>query len=96
MIASLPVHKYVYVDSSYIRANGTGWEPSVWFGLVSMYARALGLNVLLECGAIYRSLPPHAVAFRKDQSRGQSQTHKCGIATATFNSTNMPTYVRPV
>jgi hypothetical protein len=66
VIASLPFHKYVYVDSSFIRTNGTGWEPAVWFGLVSQYGRAWGLNVLLECGAIYRSLPPHAVAFRKD------------------------------
>ena len=63
MIASLPHHKYVYVDSSYIRTNGTGWEPAVWFGLVSQYGRAWGLNVMLECGAVYRSLPPHAIAF---------------------------------
>jgi hypothetical protein len=65
VIASLPIHKYVYVDSSHIRTNGTGFEPAVWFGLVSMYGRAWGLNVLLECGAIYRSLPPHAIAFRR-------------------------------
>ena len=66
MIASLPFHKYVWVDSSFIRKAGKGFEPAVWFGLVSMYGRAWGLNVMLECGAIYRSLPPHAVAFRKD------------------------------
>ena len=63
MIASLPIHKYVWVDSSFIRTTGTGFEPAVWFGLVSQYGRAWGLNVLLECGAIYRSLPPHAIAF---------------------------------
>jgi hypothetical protein len=63
VIASLPIHKYVWVDSSHIRTNGTGFEPAVWFGLVSMYGRAWGLNVMLECGAIYRSLPPHAIAF---------------------------------
>jgi len=66
MIASLPIHKYVWVDSSFIRKAGTGFEPAVWFGLVSIYGRAWGLNVMLECGAIYRNLPPHAVAFRKD------------------------------
>jgi len=65
MIASLPFHKYVYVDSSHIRTNGKGFEPAVWFGLVSQYGRTWGLNVLLECGAIYRSLPPHAIAFRR-------------------------------
>ncbi|CAB4183695.1 hypothetical protein UFOVP1375_43 [uncultured Caudovirales phage] len=63
MIASLPFHKYVWVDSSHIRTNGTGFEPAVWFGLVSQYGRTWGLNVMLECGAIYRSLPPHAIGF---------------------------------
>jgi hypothetical protein len=66
VIASLPFHKYVWVDSSFIRTGGSGFEPAVWFGLVSQYGRAWGLNVLLECGAIYRSLPPHAIAFCKD------------------------------
>lgn len=63
MIASLPFHKYVWVDSSFIRTGGSGFEPAVWFGLVSQYGRAWGLNVMLECGAVYRSLPPHAIAF---------------------------------
>jgi hypothetical protein len=66
VIASLPIHKYIYVDSSHIRTNGKGLEPAVWFGLVSQYGRTWGLNVMLECGAIYRSLPPHAIAFCKD------------------------------
>jgi hypothetical protein len=67
MIASLPFHKYVWVDSSFIRTGGlSGFEPAVWFGLVSQYGRAWGLNVMLECGAVYRSLPPHAIAFRKN------------------------------
>lgn len=63
MITSLPIHKYVWVDSSFIRRAETGFEPAVWFGLVSQHGRAWGLNVMLECGAIYRSLPPHAIAF---------------------------------
>jgi hypothetical protein len=66
MIASLPIHKYVWVDSCFIRAgrqSGSGFEKAVWFGLVSQYGRTWGLNVMLECGAIYRSLPPHAIAF---------------------------------
>ena len=64
-IASLPIHKYVFVDSTFIRKNGEGFEPAVWFGLVSQFGRVWGLNVMLECGAIYRSLPPHAIAFSK-------------------------------
>lgn len=66
MIASLPIHKYVWVESRFIRTNGKGFEPAVWFGLVSQYGRTWGLNVLLECGAIYRSLPPHAISFNAD------------------------------
>jgi hypothetical protein len=41
---------------------------AVWFGLVSQPARAWGCTVLLESGAIYRNLPPHAIAFRDDAS----------------------------
>jgi len=66
MIASLPFHKYVWVDSSFIRTGGSGFEPAVGLGLVSQYGRAWGLNVMLECGAVYRSLPPHAIAFCKE------------------------------
>jgi hypothetical protein len=64
-IASLPVHKYVFVDSAFIRKDGVGFEPAVWFGVVSLYGRSWGLNVMLECGAVYRSLPPHAIAFNQ-------------------------------
>jgi len=64
-IASLPVHKYVFVDSAFIRKNGVGFEPAVWFGVVSLYGRSWGLNVMLESGAVYRSLPPHAIAFNQ-------------------------------
>lgn len=63
LIGALPKHQYVFVDRSFIRKDGTGFEPAVWFGLVSCPGRAWGLNVLLECGAVYRNLPPHAIDF---------------------------------
>jgi hypothetical protein len=56
-------HIYCYVDSSFIRRQGTGFEPCVWFGLHSHPGRAWGCHVMLECGAVYRGLPPHALAF---------------------------------
>jgi hypothetical protein len=62
---SLPHHQYVYVDTSFI-SREAGWTRAVWFGLNSHPGRAWGLHVLLESGAIYRSLPPHAVAFAPD------------------------------
>ena len=61
--ASLPRHYYVWVDQSFIREGGTGFEPAVWFGLHSHPGRAWGCHVMLECGAVYRGLPPHALAF---------------------------------
>lgn len=61
--ASLPHHQYVWVDQSFIREGGSGWEPAVWFGLHSHPGRAWGCHVMLECGGVYRGLPPHALAF---------------------------------
>lgn len=66
LVGALPKHLYCYVDRAFIRKDGTGFEPAVWFGLVSFPGRAWGLNVLLECGAVYRNLPPHTIAFVKE------------------------------
>jgi hypothetical protein len=63
---SLPAHQYVFVDSSFVRRERTGFEPCAWFGLHSKPGRAWGCHVMLECGAFYRDLPPHALAFRAD------------------------------
>lgn len=61
--ASLPQHQYVWVDKSFIRKGAAGFEPAVWFALHSHPGRAWGCHVMLECGAVYRGLPPHALAF---------------------------------
>jgi len=60
---SLPEHQYVWVDRSFIRRGGTGFEKAVWFGLRAHFGRAWCCHVMLECGAVYRDLPPHALAF---------------------------------
>jgi hypothetical protein len=60
---NLPHHLYVWVDSSFIRKDGQGFEPAVWFALRSTPNRAWGLHIVLECGAVYRNVPPHAIAF---------------------------------
>ena len=60
---NLPHHLYVYVDKSFIRKDSKGFEPAVWFALRSEPDRAWGCHVMLECGAVYRNLPPHAIAF---------------------------------
>lgn len=58
----LPHHQYCLVDARFI-SSGTGFIPCVWFGLVSIPGRAWGCTIMLECGAIYRAVPPHALAF---------------------------------
>ena len=62
----LPRHHYVLVDSRFTHHEPCGFLPAVWFGLVSIPGRAWGCNVMLESGAVYRALPPHAIAFRLD------------------------------
>jgi hypothetical protein len=61
--ASLPAHLYAFVDRAFVRKGGEGFEPCVWFGLHAHPGRMWGCHVMLECGAVYRSLPPHALAF---------------------------------
>ena len=66
-IGELPKHQYVWIPDSFICKDPTGaLVPAVWFGLSSTPGRTWGCTVLLECGAIYRSLPPNAIRFSKD------------------------------
>lgn len=62
-IGSLPKHRYVWVDSAFTHAEPCGFVPAVWFGLVSIPGRMWGCNVMFESGAVYRSVPPQAIAF---------------------------------
>jgi hypothetical protein len=59
----LPKHIYCSVNSDFVRKNKSGLEPCVWFGLHSHPGRAWGCHIMLECGAVYRNIPPHALAF---------------------------------
>jgi len=70
MTGELPVHKYVFVDRQFIEekvdTSKSRYMPAVWYGLVSIPGRMWGCTVMLECGAVYRNLPPHALAFNQD------------------------------
>jgi hypothetical protein len=82
VIGSLPKHQYIFVDSNFIYEEPKGFVPAVWFGLYSAPARMWGLNVMLECGAIYRNIPPHAVSFcqnpeQSEWAPNQSQLWDC-------------------
>jgi len=81
VIGSLPKHQYVLVDSAFTHREPVGFVPAVWFGLVSIPGRMWGCNVMLECGAIYRSLPLHALAHGDDPAaewvEAQAQRWDC-------------------
>lgn len=66
LVGPLPRHLYCFAERSFFRKGGDGFEPVVWFGLVSHKARTWGCTVLTEEGAVYRNLPPHAIAFKRD------------------------------
>jgi hypothetical protein len=62
--ANLPRQQYVLADRKYMSGGlADGWEEAVWFGLTSVPHRAWGCTVMLKCGAIYRGLPPSAIAL---------------------------------
>jgi hypothetical protein len=60
--ASLPHHQYCYVDRQFTRGVA-GVEIAVWFAVRAHYGRSWQCHVMLECGAVYRDLPPHAISF---------------------------------
>ena len=63
VIGALPRHLYVFVDTTFTHQEKQPFRfvPAVWFGLVSTPGRMWGCTVLLENGAVYRNLPPHAL-----------------------------------
>jgi hypothetical protein len=65
LIGPLPRHLYAYVDTGFThrQPQSPRFQPCVWFGLVSYPGRMWGCTVLLESGAVYRALPPHALAL---------------------------------
>lgn len=58
---SLPRHLYVKVDGAFLGLDTS--QDAVWFGLHAHPGRAWGCTVMLESGAVYRNLPPHALVF---------------------------------
>ena len=62
----IPRHRYIWIDSAFTHREPIGFIPAVWFALASWPGRAWGCTVVLENGACYRNLPPHALAFAPD------------------------------
>lgn len=68
---NIPHHIYCWVDSSFVRKNSkpNTYEQCIWFAIHAKAGYSWGCHVLLECGAVYRGLPPHALAFSKNPER---------------------------
>lgn len=62
LVGELPRHRYVWVAPGVI-SKSRDVLRAVWFGLVSYPGRTWGCNVMLECGAVYRNVPAHAICF---------------------------------
>jgi hypothetical protein len=63
-IGAIPTHRYIWVDSEYTHEKPEGLVEAMWVGLTSIPGRTWGINVILrDGGALYRNIPPHAVAF---------------------------------
>lgn len=80
---NLPKHQYVWVDLSFV-SKGKGVLPAVWFGVCSIPGRMWGCHLLLENGAVYRSVPPHAISFTEElvpYTAKQSQLWDCYSST---------------
>lgn len=80
LVGELPRHIYCYVDSYLTHKEPRGFLPCVWFGLVSYPGRVWGCTLMLECGAIYRNVPAHGIAFTKDADyweAADAQTWDC-------------------
>jgi hypothetical protein len=75
---AMPRHQYAWVEPNALGEHD--WLPCVWFVLTSYPGRAWGCHVLLECGAVYRNVPLHQLATRKDAepwTPARAQTWDC-------------------
>jgi hypothetical protein len=80
-IGYIPTHQYVYIDSTYTHKEPCGFVEAMWTGITSIPGRTWGINVILrDGGAMYRNIPPHAVAFSSEVplwSIGDAQLWDC-------------------
>lgn len=61
----LQTHQYVWIEPNAIGQHD--WMQAVWFGMTCYPGRAFGCHVILECGAVYRNVPLHQIAWRKTE-----------------------------
>lgn len=68
LVGELPRHVDCHIAAKFLYDDKmvTSAQPAIWFGLVSFPGRAWGCTVMLESGAIYRNLPPHALMFCRE------------------------------
>jgi hypothetical protein len=63
-IGSIPIHRYVIVDTAFTHEKSIGWQEAMWVGITAIPGRAWGINVIFRLGGMmYRNIPPNAIAF---------------------------------
>jgi hypothetical protein len=67
---NIPKHIYCWVDSSFVRKNAEPktFEPCIWFALHAKAGHSWGCHVMLECGAVWRDVPAHALVFKESNN----------------------------
>jgi hypothetical protein len=67
-IGQIPTHKYIWVDSRFTHKTPCGLVEAEWVGITSIPGRVWGIDVTLRIGgALYRTLPPHAIRFTNNE-----------------------------
>jgi hypothetical protein len=65
--SSIPLMQYIWVDTRFTHEEPIGFQEAEWVQTVAIPDRAWGLNVIFrKGGAMYRNLPPHAIAFSEN------------------------------
>jgi hypothetical protein len=77
-----PYHFYCWVDTQFTHSISKKFQPAMVVGLTSIPGRTWGFSVIFsEGGAMYRQIPPHALAFcsnpKPNWSLDQSQLWNC-------------------
>ena len=58
---AMPEHQYVKIQPNAIGQHD--WLSGVWFGVSCYPGRAIACHVMLECGAVYRNVALHQLAW---------------------------------
>jgi hypothetical protein len=77
---NIPNHQYCFVERKFLNPELSGVERCCWFAIVAHTGRMWGCHILLESGAVYRQIPPHALSMKENPAEwvaSQAQQWDC-------------------